>query len=357
MLKVALDGRRLQDDPPGGVGRTLREILGPLAELVELSLLYDRRRPVPPFPGATPHGLAGLGPLPETGWLQLSTPVWLGRHRPDVFHGTFNAIPLLCPARSVVSIYDLAWKHHPEDLGAAKRRLFAAHAAWAAGHSEIIVTVSEFTRAAIIDTYRVPGDRVVVVPPARPVRFGPERAASVDPLLQRLGIRRPFVVAIGGARRRGLAVAVAAWQAATADLGADRPQLVVVGREPPPAGTDLVGTGPLDDPSWAALLAAAEVLCYPTRYEGFGLPALEAAASGTPVVCAPVGSLPEVLGEAGGWAASPSVDDMATVLHRIITDSAARQALADAGLARASAWPATTAVAGVMADVYERAAA
>jgi alpha-1,3-rhamnosyl/mannosyltransferase len=94
----------------------------------------------------------------------------------------------------------------------------------------------------------------------------------------------------------------------------------------------LVHAGPLDDPSWALLLAGAAAFCYPTSYEGFGLPALEAAASGTPVVCAPVGALPEVLGSAAAWCESPTPDPMAAGLASVLEDERRAKDLRDAGL-------------------------
>jgi glycosyltransferase involved in cell wall biosynthesis len=101
----------------------------------------------------------------------------------------------------------------------------------------------------------------------------------------------------------------------------------------------VVGVRQLPDTEWAAVLAGAEALCYPTRYEGFGMPALEAAASGTPVVCARIGPLPEVLGDAAEWCDSTSVADIAAGLARVLGDGARRAELRTAGLARAAAAP------------------
>lgn len=357
MLRVAIDGRRLQDAPLTGVGRALAGLLPYLAAEVDLTVLLDGRRPTPPSAeaGAVRLG-AGMGPLPETAWLQARVPLWLAHDRSTVFHGTFNAVPIASRHPSVVTIHDLSWEDHAEDYGAAKRRAFAVQARWAARHADVIVTVSEFTRAAIMDRYGVAGDRLMVAPNPVDTVFGPHRRIEAEPLLDRLGVRPPFVVALGGARRRALPVAVEAWRQATAAMGTVRPQLVVVGAEQPPPEAGLVTAGRLGDEDWARLLAAAEAFCYPTRFEGFGLPALEAVASGTPVVCAPVASLPEVLGEAAEWAASPAAPDIAAALSRLLVDPDRREQLRAASLERAAAAPGWEEVAATVVTAYERAA-
>ena len=119
---------------------------------------------------------------------------------------------------------------------------------------------------------------------------------------------------------RAFDVAVAAWRhlRATGVEGS----LVVVGGEHPPDEDGVVKAGQVDDHTWALLLAGAAAFCYPTTYEGFGMPALEAAASGTPVVCAPVGALPEVLGPAAAWCGSPTPEPVAAALVAVLVASA-----------------------------------
>jgi glycosyltransferase involved in cell wall biosynthesis len=113
-------------------------------------------------------------------------------------------------------------------------------------------------------------------------------------------------------------VAVEAWQLLRSS-GIDV-TLAVVGGGTVPAQPGIVSTGRLDDQTWAALLAGAQAFCYPTRYEGFGLPALESIASGTPVVCAPVGPLPEILGAAAEWSPTPTNAAMVASLRHLLCD-------------------------------------
>ena len=162
----------------------------------------------------------------------------------------------------------------------------------------------------------------------------------------------PYVVALGGAERRNLGLAVRAW-ARVPEAGL----LVLVGEEAPCPRPGVVGAGTLADAEWAALLSGATAFLYPTAYEGFGMPAIEALAAGTPVVCARVGALPEVLGDCASWAASLAPEDVAEALARVLSDRAVAADLRDRGLRRASAAPGWEASAHAHLEAYRRAAA
>jgi glycosyltransferase involved in cell wall biosynthesis len=334
-LSVAVDARRLQDHPLTGAGRWIANVLPELTADADLLLVVDQRRP--PACLALPQRSLRFPPrLPEVAWFQTQVPRALRSFR-GIFHGTFAAIPYALRLPSVVHINDLSFEHHPEDFGRAKRVAFAAQARWAASHAGHVMTISEHARRSIIETYGIAEDGCSVAPPAVDPVFGPRPRAEIAEHLARLHVTGRYVVAIGGARRRGLAVAVAAWRrrpAGQRDVG-----LVVVGSEAPEREAGVVHVGRLDDADWATVLAGAETLCYPTRFEGFGMPALEAAASGVPVVCAPVGPLPEVLGDAAEWCERPEVGPIAAGLGRLLSDEARRRRLAAAGLAQAAAAP------------------
>ena len=366
-LRVALDGRPLQSDPLGGVGRYLKGILPLLAEEVSTFVLLDARRPLPRAPLDGRFELVKLGapPLvPGLGWLELAAAPWLRRFD-GVFHGTFNVLPLSFRGRSVVTLHDLAPQLHPEDFRLARRIAWLLNIRASVARARRITTVSEFVRGQIIERFGVPPDAVVVAPDALDPVFMPERAAQAPALAQALGIPTPYVVALGGARRRGLPVAIEAWRQANRQLlaarsGRDGPgqvALVIVGRSAAAREPGLVPVGTLDDASWATLLAGARALCYPTRYEGFGLPALEAAASGTPVVCARVASLPEVLGDAGCWASAPGAAEIAPVLARVLSDPDWHRERREAGLRQATHAATWAQTAEVLLEAYASAAA
>lgn len=349
---VAVDGRRLQDRPLIGAGRWAANLVPLLAQRTELVVLTDARRP--PAPVATRQVPLRVPPrLPETAWLECSAARWWRSH-PAVFHGTFNAVPRAGRGPSVVTIHDLSFESHPEDLPPAKRRLFAAQARSAARRAAAVVTVSEHARRAIVATYGLDPADVLVAPNAIDPVFV---TAEPDPgwLRGRGMTAERYVVALGGARRRGLEVAIGAWRRLR-HRGHDV-ALVVAGPDTIPAEPGLVGLGRVADERWASVLCGAAALCYPTRFEGFGLPALEAAACGVPVVCGRAGPLPEVLGDAAEWCDERDATSVADALDRVLSDGGRHQQLVVAGRARARAAPTWADAAEVVLDAYSRAGA
>jgi glycosyltransferase involved in cell wall biosynthesis len=354
-LPVAIDARRLQDRPLGGVGRWLANLVPHLAAGADVVLLTDGRH-APVARGVAEAPLWLPGRAPGVVWLQVGAAWWL-RGFGGVFHGTFNALPAAWPGPAVVTIHDLAPLHHPEDFGNGHLKILTwrAQLRRAVRQARVIQTDSSFMRDSVVASYRVNPDRVVVARPAVDPVFSPARRGEGRLLAARLGVDSDYIVAVGGAPRRGLPVAIQAWSRAR-DAGIPH-QLIVIGDSPSPVRrAGLVQAGRLLDPAWAGLLAGSSALCYPTRYEGFGMPALEAAACGVPVVCARVGPLPEVLGEAAEWCAAPTVDEIATGLIRVLSDQKRQADLGQAGLARVAASPTWAESARVLLDAYARAA-
>jgi len=176
-------------------------------------------------------------------------------------------------------------------------------------------------------------------------------------VLGRLGLQQPYVVALGGAPRRQLGVAVAAWIDALAQLGASGAEipLAVVGTERPPKHEGVMYAGALSDRDWAAVLAGAAAFCYATRYEGYGVPALEAAACATPVVCARVGALPELLGDGAEWSEAPEPELLGPALARTLADRGHAADLALRARGRLTLLPSWAEVAAVTLGAYDAA--
>lgn len=335
-LRVALDGRPLQSPQLGGVARYLVGVIPYLAEEADVYVLLDARKPGVPAGVSEsaecvrlrcPPGLPGLA------WLELAVAPWLRRFD-GVFHATFNTLPVTSSGPSVLTLHDLATQLHPEDFRPLKRVAWRLNIRVSLSRAGVITTVSRFVKDQMVDYFGLDPGRVRVTPDALDPVFDAHRASDAPALISRLGITPPYLVAIGGAPRRGLPVAIEAWRLTKQRLGRDV-TLVVAGNSGDPSEPGIVAPGFLDDASWATLLAGAQALCYPTRYEGFGLPALEAAASGTPVVCARVASLPEVLGDAGCWVSEPSPQAMSDALTRLLIDQEFHAERRAAGLERA----------------------
>lgn len=357
MLRVAIDCRSLQEHPVGGVGRSLANLLPHLADRAAIDVLADGRRPAPRRipPGLPVHMLRA--PLSHRGaaWLQLAAPRWLRRYS-GLFHCPLYGLPYRRPVPMVVTIHDLTFEFAPSWFTFERRMAFRRQARWAARTARRILTDSEHVRSMIIERYArfgVTPERVLVTRLAVDPCFRPEPDDWPE-ALDRLALRQPYVVTLGGAARRQLGVAISAWDRALRQVGASHNELplVVVGSEAPAPQAGVVYTGVLDDRDWAAVLARSTAFCFATRYEGYGMPALEAAASGVPVVCARVGALPEVLGDAAAWSDESNADSLATALASVLDDDSRARGLRAAGLEHVQSSPTWTDVAATTLRAY-----
>ena len=348
-MRVAIDARTLQEASPGGVGRSLANLIPLLAKEADLVLLTDAGRPPvsapqPQHPLRTP--VRGV----SASWLQLSAPRWL-RTFDGLFHCPFYGLPMWLPVPGVVTLHDLTFEHFPDWYSRRQGLSFRLQARRAAKTARAIVTVSEFVKADIVDTYGVTPDRIIVAPHGLDPVFRSDRSA--EPHLAALGVDGPYIVALGGAARRNVGAAIRAWQLLRRD--GSQVGLVVVGGYPPAPASGLVHVARPPDEVWAAILAGALAFVYPTLYEGFGMPGLEALGAGTPVVAARVGSLPEVLGDAAAWSPTTSAADLHQVLGELLADDDRRRELRQSGLHRAEGARGWGAGADAHLEAYRRA--
>lgn len=348
-MRVALDARSMQPQPMGGVGRVVARVLPHVAERVDVELLTADDQP--PLTGVDSpiHVLRTPWPHVQTAWLQWSAPRWLSGFD-GIFHCPWYALPFKQPVPMVVSLHDLTFERFPNQFARGRRTSYVVQARWAARTAKIVLTGSHAVADDIMTTYGVPASRVIVAPNSVDDIFRPDLDAT--PTLERLGVTRPYVVAVGGNPRRRLEVAVAVWREVRVDHAID---LIVVGTEDVPRESGIAG-GRLGDDEWPAVLAGAQALVYPTEYEGYGMPALEAITSGTPVICAPVGSLPEVVGDAAAWCDVPEVPQVAEQLRRLLDNPEWAADLRAAGLARAAAHPTWADTAAGHLEAYRLAA-
>jgi glycosyltransferase involved in cell wall biosynthesis len=209
------------------------------------------------------------------------------------------------------------------------------------------LTVSEFSRRAILERYGLPEERVVVTPDAvDPDRFRPlDPGPELDSLRSRYRLEAPFILNVGRIEpRKNLERLIRAFDRVRRQLD-DRLQLVLVGqddfrsetirREAAELPENAVRfLGPVPDADLPGLYNLASVLAYPSLVEGFGMPVLEAMACGTPVLSSPRGALPEVGGECAVWAEPEDTEAIASGIEHLLTDSDDRDRLRRAGLER-----------------------
>lgn len=286
--------------------------------------------------------------LPFLLWQQTSL---LRRLRPDWYLSTFF-LPPVTPCRAAVLVHDLSFRAHPRYFPWPIALYMRLLTSLAVRRADLVVALSAFTRQEVARFYPAAVDKTFVVYPGVGQEFQPESEPVADTqTLADLGIARPYLLAVGNIHpRKNLGRLLAAWEHLR-DAGHDVPPMVWVGQR-------RWESGPLLDRARAAgvllpgfvaprhlpaLYRGAEALVYPSLYEGFGLPPLEAMACGTPVLAAEASSLPEAVDDAAVLADPTSVEALADGLASLLFDSDLRRDLRDKGLARAAQfrWPST----------------
>jgi glycosyltransferase involved in cell wall biosynthesis len=296
-----------------------------------------RQRPMPARPL---HALWGHGARPPIEW-------FIGKV--DVVHGTNFVVPPTKGAAAVVSVHDLTPLHHPELCNRATLaypgliRKAIRRGAW-------VHTDSAFVAGEVVEAFDADPARVRVVAPgvSRPIELDAATARAHAASFLPAGASR-YVLAIGTAEpRKDLPGLVRAF-----DRLADRhPELALVLAGPPGWGEEaldaaiaaarakarVVRTGWLEATALAALLREASVLAFPSLYEGFGFPPLEAMAVGVPVVATRAGSLPEVLGDGASMVDVGDDEGLVEALDNVLSDAALRARLVVAGAERAASF-------------------
>lgn len=280
-------------------------------------------------------------------WMQVALPRRLARLRPDLLHSTAFVAPVVSPCPVVVSIHDTTYLTQPHSrLWGVYTRLFTA---LATRRAAAILTLSESSKRDIVRHYHVPADRVAVVPLGVHPRFYPMNRPEAHVTLQaRYGLSAPFILFVGALEvRKNIPVLLRAFAELKRTAVGQPYCLVIVGK---PGGAwaeiqrtvdelalrrDVVFLGHVPTDDLPLFYSGAEVFAFPSLYEGFGIPVIEAMACATPVVTSNVSSLPEVGGEAALYVDPNDAAALAVALARVVGDPALRQALVEKGLARA----------------------
>ena len=280
----------------------------------------------------------------------------------DVFHATNHMFPFrLRTARTVLTIHDITILLFPEWHPADRLAMMGPALAPAAARADRIVVPSHHTRNDVLERLSVAPERVVVVPGGIDPIFRPQPESEVATRLAPLGLRpREYLLFLGTIEpRKNLTRLLQAMESAGPEVGV----LVLAGgrgwNNAPirDAMTRLARAGRIrdlgyvDDDLRRPLLSGARGFVYPSLYEGFGLPPLEAMACGTPVLTSSVSALPEVMGDAALYVDPTDVAALAEALTRIWRDETLRAELRTRGLARATtfSWDRT---ARLTLDVY-----
>lgn len=358
------------DQPATGSGQYVRHLLPAMAALEPgfrfLAATPSRMEPQCSIPNLHPYAASSarlLDRIPNKSrcldlyklWFeQVLFPRLAVRHQTAIAHVPYFASPVRPSAPTVVTVHDLIPIVLPAYRGSALVRAYTCLVAAGARRADALIADSESTGRDIITHLKVDPQRVHVIPLAADSRFRPAAAEELQRVRSRYGLPDRYVLYLGGFDRRK---SVTTLLRAFAQLKHESrlcatTRLVIAGRLPA-TDTDftpdprriaaqlgieasVVFPGWIDEADKPALYSGAQLFVFPSTYEGFGLPVLEAMACGTPVVTSNTSSLPEVVGEAGLTVPPDDPGALAQAIAILLGDEARRQALRQAGLVQAA---------------------
>ena len=331
----------------------LRHLPGTASEIEYTVFLNERRYKGPPGLRLQVSRLPTNRPPVRILWEQAVLP-WVARSEGiDLLHNMAFVGPLASSCPFVTTVHDLSFLFYPQSFRSLRRRYLRVFARMSVCRARRVIAVSESTKQDLVETYGISAANVDVVHNGVDASFQPLPADQVAAFRQQTGLPERFALFVGTLEPRKNIVSLIE---AYAKLPQERPPLVLVGgkgwfydeifcRVEALELTNEVhfaGFVPAEDlPLW---YNAADLFVYPSLYEGFGLPALEAMACGTAVITSKASSLPEVVGKAGKLVDPADIDGLATAMEQVLTDRDLREQMQAAGLVQAGgfSWEAAT---------------
>lgn len=285
---------------------------------------------------------------PKRFWTQIRLSWEVFRHPPDLLFVPAHVLPAVLPKRSVTTVHDVAFMERGRGYsphGALYLRMAAYHAAHGA---DLLLTVSEFSKREILKALRIAPDDVRVTHLGYDAElFGDVPEGELERVRAKYGLAEPYFLFVGRLETKknieGMLAAFAEFRKECEDA-----ELVLVGKrgrggyaamtrlEARPEAAHVHELGYAETCDLPGLYAAATALLFPSRYEGFGIPAIESMACGTPVIASDTTSLPEVCGPAGYYVNPDDVGGIAEAMCRMIREPSLRKRLSVQGKERAA---------------------
>jgi len=372
-LRIAIDAHSVGTGLAGNESYAthLIEALAEIDSVNSYTLFVTRPEAVDRFSRRWPNFIV-RSTLPHTPIVRipLTLSAELRRHPVDVLHVQFTSPPF-APCPVVVSIHDLSFEHLPQTFNRRSRtqlRLTVRHSARKASR---LIALSEHARLDIIKTYGISPETISAIPLAAPACFKPVKdEKELQRIKHTYGIERDYILSVGSIQpRKNLSRLIAAYACLRGRRPEGKlPQLLLVGKrawlydetlrtiKELGVSDSVILTGYVPESDLPALYSGAICFVYPSYFEGFGLPPLEAMKCGTPVIAGNRTSLPEVVGKAGFLVDPFDIEAIASAIESLLDDSALRSDLIVRGLERAQifSWQDT---ARRTLEVYEHAAA
>src|SRR5256885_3464552 len=356
-MRIGLDGIPLTK-PKTGVGHYTFE----LARALALVAPADDFQLVSPLPYAPPpvSDISQQGMPPNLQavhtevsgvskhWWTIGLPSYIRRNPLALFHGTNYDVPVLGGCSTVLTIHDLASHLHPETFQSRSVRRARYRLPIMARRATMIVTPTRVVRLEVCERFRVKPEKVVAVHHAPRSCFRPLPPNQKLESTRRLGIEDDFLLFVGTIEpRKNLLTLIRAFEDVL-KVTSLRPQLVIAGQagwltdelfayvKELDFGDRLRWTGYVSDEDLCALYSSCRAFIYPSIYEGFGLPPLEAMACGAPVISSRIPSITEVLGTAARLVVPTDVHDLSESIIELWENADERQRLSKAGQTRAA---------------------
>jgi glycosyltransferase involved in cell wall biosynthesis len=347
-MRVAIDAHMIGSRETGNESYTLNLLCG-LAALPEDGDVYQVLTPDPErlakrFTAPPWFEVHRVWPRASMLRIPVGMPLALRATQSSLLHVSYIAPPV--PLRpTVVTVHDLSYLEHPEWVSGRVRWLLTTLVPPSLRRASRVIAISDFTRRELIRRYQVPEWKIAVVPEAAAAGYAVMPDARSRPLPA--GVREPFVLAVGNLEpRKNLQRLIEAFGAVVTD--GFQGSLVIAGQSKYQGeaagaaaarlglGERVVFTGYVEDASLALLYNRAALFIYPSLYEGFGLPPLEAMACGCPVVASNATAIPETVGDAAILVDPLSVSEMAKAMVRVLGDKDLAGSLSAAGRAHAA---------------------
>jgi glycosyltransferase involved in cell wall biosynthesis len=273
-------------------------------------------------------------------WEQIWLPRLAERYNIDILHSPANIAPLFYRGKSIINIHDLCFVVNPQWYSFAFRTLYNIVIPQLARRATKVITNSNNSKNDLLQYFKLPAEKVSLVYWAVDDVFSvgiPTEQSAGNP-----GFQSDYILYVGSLEpRKNINVLIEAYEKLRRDFPAIKTKLILIGGESPLFATvklkarafrdDVIFKGFVTDQELGEFYRHARLVAYPSLYEGFGLPPLEAMASGAPVVTSSTSSIPEVVGRAAVLVDPRDRDQLARAMHRVLTDASLRESMVKAG--------------------------
>jgi glycosyltransferase involved in cell wall biosynthesis len=287
-------------------------------------------------------------PFPRL-WTHVRLSAEMLARRPGVLFVPSHVVPVVHPRRTVVTVHDLGYLYYPEAHTRFSRLYLHLSTMYSARAARRVIAVSEATKRDLVERYHIPPGKIRVVYHGRDEAFRPVSEPNVlQAAAAKYGVQGPYCLHVGTLQpRKNLGLLVQAWVMLRERMESP-PKLLLAGKrgwlyEPLVRSVEERGLGDLirfadyvERADLPALYSGALALTFPSLYEGFGLPALEAMSCGTPVIASNASSIPEVVGDAGLLLDPHDAAAWAGAVERLSADDVMRRDMSRKGLERAA---------------------